>query len=174
MLGTPVKGRATGVAIVDRLAGLSARDGYAIFLLGAAPGVAKEAAQELARRHPGVRVVGTYAGSPSAQDWSDISERLEAARPDVLLVAYGAPRQDLWIREHSDALPGSVKVAMGVGGVFDYLSGRVPLAPVIWRRLGLEWLYRLIRQPWRWKRILRVFYFGILVLREVVRVKRKT
>src|SRR5207302_248944 len=167
LLGTPVKGRATGVAIVDRLAGLSAREGYSLFLLGAAPGIADEAAQELARRHPGVRIAGTYAGSPAAHDWPGISERLNAAQPDVLLVAYGAPRQDLWIREHRDALPGSVKVAMGVGGVFDYLSGSVPLAPAMWRRLGLEWLYRLIRQPWRWRRILRVFYFGILVLGEM-------
>lgn len=172
LLGTPVRGRATGVAIVDQLARLSARDGYSLFLLGAAPGVAEEAAQELARRHPGVKVVGTFAGSPSAHEWPDISERLEAAQPNVLLVAYGAPRQDLWIREHRDALPESIKVAMGVGGVFDYLSGRAPLAPRVWRRLGLEWLYRLIRQPWRWKRILRVFHFGLLVLWETV--KRET
>jgi N-acetylglucosaminyldiphosphoundecaprenol N-acetyl-beta-D-mannosaminyltransferase len=169
LLGRPVRGRATGVAIVERLAALSAEEGFGLFLLGAGPGVAEHAAQALTGRHPGVRVVGTYAGSPRAEDWPAISKRLHAAQPDALLVAYGAPKQDLWIREHHSELPASVKVAMGVGGVLDYLSGRVPLAPLLWRRLGLEWLYRLIRQPWRWRRILRVFAFGLLVLRETVR-----
>jgi N-acetylglucosaminyldiphosphoundecaprenol N-acetyl-beta-D-mannosaminyltransferase len=167
LLGTPVKGRATGVAIVNRLADLSAREGYRLFLLGAAPGIADEAARALARRYPGVRVAGTYAGSPHDRDLPEIVKRLEAAQPDVLLVAYGAPRQDLWIRRNRDALSGTVRVAMGVGGVFDYLSGRVPLAPPVMRRLGLEWLYRLARQPWRWRRILRVFLFAALVVIRV-------
>jgi N-acetylglucosaminyldiphosphoundecaprenol N-acetyl-beta-D-mannosaminyltransferase len=87
----------------------------------------------------------------------------------VLLVAFGAPRQDLWIAEHGKELPPSVKVAMGVGGVFDYLSGRVLLAPALVRRLGLEWLFRLIMQPWRWKRILQVLVFGLLVLWQAIR-----
>jgi N-acetylglucosaminyldiphosphoundecaprenol N-acetyl-beta-D-mannosaminyltransferase len=168
LLGRPLRGRATGVAIVDRLAALSAAEGYGLFLLGAAPGVADLAAQELDRRHPGVRVVGTYAGSPRNEDWPDIRERLHDAQPDVLLVAYGAPRQDLWIGQHRGALPASVKIAMGVGGVFDYMSGRVPLAPPVLRRLGLEWVYRLVRQPWRWRRILRVLAFGLLVVREAI------
>lgn len=168
LLGDRVRGRATGVGLVHRLAELSARGGYTLFLLGAAPGVAGEAAAALARRYPGVRVAGTYAGSPHEHDLPEILARLEAAQPDALLVAYGAPRQDLWIREHREALPGSVKLAMGVGGVFDYLSGRVPLAPGPMRRIGLEWLYRLYKQPWRWRRILRVFVFGALVAVEAL------
>lgn len=172
LLGTPVKGRATGVAIVERLAQLSAEKGHRLFMLGAAPGVAEEAAQVLSRRYAAVRIAGTYAGSPEQRDLPDILDRLAAAQPDILLVAYGAPRQDLWIRANRDALPSSVRVAMGVGGVFDYLSGRVPLAPPLLRRIGLEWLYRLARQPWRWRRILRVFWFAALVLREAV-VRRR-
>jgi N-acetylglucosaminyldiphosphoundecaprenol N-acetyl-beta-D-mannosaminyltransferase len=166
LLGRPVRGRATGVAMVERLAGLSAQHGYSLFLLGAAEGVAEEAAQALCRRFPGVHIAGTYAGSPHSRDLPAILARLSAAMPDVLLVAYGAPAQDLWIGRHRHLLPPSVKVAMGVGGVFDYLSGRVPLAPPIMRRLGLEWLFRLVNQPWRWRRILRVFAFGALVLKE--------
>lgn len=166
LTGGPFKGRATGVAIVDRLAALSAQQGYKLYLLGAAPGVAEEAAREMARRYPDVQIVGTYAGSPQDKDWPEIKQRIEAAQPDVLLVAYGAPRQDLWIRQHKDELPASVRVAMGVGGVFDYVSGRVPLAPAMWRRLGLEWLYRLVKQPWRWRRIMRVLVFGSIVLRK--------
>jgi N-acetylglucosaminyldiphosphoundecaprenol N-acetyl-beta-D-mannosaminyltransferase len=164
LLRRPFKGRATGVALVERLAQISASEGRSLFLLGAGPGVADEAAEALLRRCPGVRIAGTYGGSPRAEDWPEISARLEAARPDVLLVAYGAPRQDLWIHEHRGDLPRSIRLAMGVGGVFDYLSGRVPLAPLFMRRVGLEWLYRVIKQPWRWKRILRVFAFGALVL----------
>ena len=143
---------------------MSARKGYRLFLLGAGPGVASKAGQELARRYPGVCIVGTYPGSPADEDFEEISLTLERARPDVVLVAYGAPRQDQWINKHRSQFPESVRVAMGVGGVFDYLSGRVPLAPPLMRRLGLEWLYRLIKQPWRWRRILRVFQFGIIVM----------
>jgi N-acetylglucosaminyldiphosphoundecaprenol N-acetyl-beta-D-mannosaminyltransferase len=168
LLGRPFRGRATGVALVHHLAAISAREGYSLFLLGAAPGVAVEAAQVLAERYPGVVIAGTYAGSPRDEDWPAIVDRLEASQPDILLVAYGAPRQDLWIDAHRHELPGSIKLAMGVGGVFDYLSGRAPLAPPVVRRVGLEWLYRLITQPWRWRRILRVFAFGALVVRQAI------
>jgi N-acetylglucosaminyldiphosphoundecaprenol N-acetyl-beta-D-mannosaminyltransferase len=153
---------------------LSAKHGYRLFLLGAGPGVADDAAKELALRYPGVRVVGTYSGSPDDAHFEEIRTRLEQAQPQILLVAYGAPRQDMWIAQHGGGLPSSVRVAMGVGGVFDYLSGRVPLAPGIMRRAGLEWLYRVYKQPWRWKRILKVFQFGIIVvLTASVRVFRR-
>jgi N-acetylglucosaminyldiphosphoundecaprenol N-acetyl-beta-D-mannosaminyltransferase len=173
LLGARLRGRATGVGIVNRLGALSARHGHGIFLLGAGPGVGEKAARELERRYPGVRIAGTYAGSPHERDFEDIRARLEAARPNVLLVAYGAPAQDIWIRRNGEALPGSIKVAMGVGGVFDYLSGRVPLAPATWRRAGLEWLYRLVKQPWRWRRILRVFFFGALVVRKAISGRKR-
>ena len=168
LLGTPVRGRATGVALVERIAEISAREGHRIFFLGAQPGVAEEAAAELLRRYPGANIVGTYSGSPKDEDFPQIRSLLDDARPDVLLVAYGAPAQDLWIRAHRDDLPPGIRVAMGVGGVFDYLAGRVPLAPPVIRRLGLEWLYRLIKQPWRWRRILRVFAFGLLAVRAAL------
>jgi N-acetylglucosaminyldiphosphoundecaprenol N-acetyl-beta-D-mannosaminyltransferase len=168
LLRRPFKGRATGVALVGHLAELSAREGYSLFLLGAAVGVADEAARELERRYPGVKIAGMYSGSPRDEDWPDILSLLEDSEPDILLVAYGAPRQDLWIDAHKAEMPGSVRLAMGVGGVFDYLSGRARLAPPVVRRVGLEWLYRLATQPWRWKRILRVFAFGALVVRQAV------
>lgn len=163
LLRRPFKGRATGVALVGRLGALSAQNGHSLFLLGAAPGVAEEAAAVIQAKYPGARIAGTYAGSPDEAGWPDIRERLWATNPDALLVAYGAPKQDLWIAAHRDDLPSSIKLAMGVGGVFDYLSGRVQLAPPWIRRSGLEWLFRLIMQPWRWRRILRVFAFALLV-----------
>jgi N-acetylglucosaminyldiphosphoundecaprenol N-acetyl-beta-D-mannosaminyltransferase len=168
LLRRPFRGRATGVGIVDQLAALSAAGGYSLYLLGAAPGVAEKAAAALQQKHPGVTIAGTYSGSPHNNDWPHIRERLWATRPDILLVAFGAPKQDLWIAAHSIELPPSIKLAMGVGGVFDYLSGRVQLAPALIRRLGLEWLFRLIMQPWRWKRILQVLAFGFLVLWQLV------
>jgi N-acetylglucosaminyldiphosphoundecaprenol N-acetyl-beta-D-mannosaminyltransferase len=164
LLRRPFAGRATGVALVERLAAMSASGGWSLFLLGAAPGVADDAARVLARRYPGVQIAGTHPGSPRPEDWPEIERLLDAARPAVLLVAYGAPRQDLWIAEHRGEMPDSIRVAMGVGGVFDYLSGRAKLAPAPVRRVGMEWLYRLVTQPWRWRRIMRVFAFGALVL----------
>ncbi|HMQ32064.1 MAG TPA: WecB/TagA/CpsF family glycosyltransferase [Chloroflexaceae bacterium] len=151
-LGAPLRGRVTGVELTWRLAALSAGRGYRIFMLGAAPGVAEEAAAALRARHPSLQVAGCFAGSPAPRHEPFLRQLIAAARPDILLVAYGHPRQDLWIARNQPAL--QVPVAIGVGGVFDYLSGRVPRAPGWLRRLGLEWLYRLARQPARWRRIM--------------------
>ena len=150
--GTPLRGRVTGVALVERIADQAARRGWSLFLLGAAPGVAERAAAKLQRDHSSLRIAGCYAGSPRPADQPQIHALIRAAQPDVLLVAYGHPAQELWIARNQPEL--RVPVAIGVGGVFDYLAGTVPRAPALMRRLGLEWLYRLIKQPWRWRRIL--------------------
>ncbi len=113
--------------------------------------MADATATVLRQRFPGVVLGGTYAGSPRPEDEATIQALIAAAQPDVLLVAYGAPAQDLWIARNQPAL--RVPVAIGVGGSFDYLSGRVLRAPRWIRQLGLEWLFRLLRQPRRWKRI---------------------
>ena len=150
--GTPFRGRVTGVALAEQIAGLAAECGWSLFLLGAAPGVAERAAAALQRAHPALRIAGCYAGSPHPSDEPAIQERIAQARPDVLLVAYGHPAQELWIARNQPHL--QVPVAIGVGGVFDVLAGEVPRAPSWMRQAGLEWLYRLIKQPWRWRRIL--------------------
>lgn len=149
--GRRLRGRVTGVALVERIAAEAARAGWSLFLLGAAPGVAERAAAALQARHPGLHIAGCYAGSPRPADEPGIRVLVAEARPDVLLVAYGHPAQDLWIARNQAAL--GVPVAIGVGGVFDYLAGVVPRAPAWMRWIGLEWLYRLIRQPSRWRRI---------------------
>jgi N-acetylglucosaminyldiphosphoundecaprenol N-acetyl-beta-D-mannosaminyltransferase len=149
--GTPFRGRVTGVELVQHVAAAAAERGWSLFLLGAAPGVAEQAAAALVRAHGSLRIAGCFAGSPQPSDEPTIRERIAAAKPDVLLVAYGHPAQDLWIARNQPLL--RVPVAIGVGGVFDYLAGVVPRAPAWLRRLGLEWLYRLVRQPWRWRRI---------------------
>jgi N-acetylglucosaminyldiphosphoundecaprenol N-acetyl-beta-D-mannosaminyltransferase len=149
--GTPFRGRVTGVELIGRIAVEAARRGWSLFLLGAAPGVAEQAAAELARRSPGLLIAGCYAGTPRPDDEQHIRALILEARPDVLLVAYGHPAQDLWIARNQPHI--RVPVAIGVGGAFDYLAGVVPRAPRWMRRAGLEWMYRLARQPRRWRRI---------------------
>ncbi|WP_298406727.1 WecB/TagA/CpsF family glycosyltransferase [uncultured Chloroflexus sp.] len=151
-LGTPLRGRVTGVELTQRLAQLAAERGYRIFLLGAGPGVAEAAAAVLLQRWPGLQIAGCYAGSPAPEADEQQRKIIAAARPDILLVAYGHPRQELWIARNQPFV--QVPLAMGVGGTFDYLAGRVPRAPQVIRRLGLEWAFRLAVQPARWRRII--------------------
>ncbi|MEI7772693.1 MAG: WecB/TagA/CpsF family glycosyltransferase [Chloroflexales bacterium] len=150
-LGSPLRGRVTGVELTLRLADLAAARGYRMFLLGAAPGVAAATAAVLQARCPGLIIAGAYAGSPQPRHEPFLRQMIAAARPQILLVAYGHPQQDLWIARNQPTL--QVPLAIGVGGTFDYLSGRVPRAPALIRRIGMEWAYRLARQPGRWRRI---------------------
>ena len=161
-LGRPLRERVAGVDLAEALAARAAREGWRLFLLGAAPGVADRVASVLAARYPGLTVAGTHAGSPRREEEDDIVRRVWEARADVLLVAYGAPAQDLWLARNL-ARTGA-KVGVGVGGAFDYIAGVVPRAPRWMRRAGLEWLYRLIRQPWRWRRQRVLPLYALLVL----------
>lgn len=151
-LGRPIPERVPGVDLVVRLAQLSARKGYRMYFLGAMPGVAAQAAAVLQERFPGAVIAGSYPGSPRIEENAAIVQRIQAQNPDILFVAFGAPAQDLWIARNLEAL--RVPVCMGVGGSFDYIAGVRPLAPQWMRNLGLEWFYRLITQPWRWRRML--------------------
>jgi N-acetylglucosaminyldiphosphoundecaprenol N-acetyl-beta-D-mannosaminyltransferase len=162
-LGKPIAGRVTGTDMLPLLAQRCSLSGYRLFLLGAAPGVAEMAAARLQALAPGLQIAGTYAGSPALAEEDAIIERIRSAGADVLCVAYGAPAQDLWIYRNLPRLP--VALAMGVGGAFDFLAGRQVRAPRIIQRTGMEWLYRLYREPSRWRRILvAVPIFAISVL----------
>jgi N-acetylglucosaminyldiphosphoundecaprenol N-acetyl-beta-D-mannosaminyltransferase len=162
--GVRLAERVTGSDGVYRIAERAAAQGWRVYFLGAAPGVAELAAQRLQARYPGLLVAGAYAGSPHDADWPAIRARLAAAQPDILLVAYGHPAQELWIDRHRAELPAAV--AMGVGGAFDFVAGVAVRAPRWLQRLGLEWLHRLIRQPWRWRRMRKLPLFALLVLRQ--------
>ena len=162
ILGQRLRERVAGSDLLPMIAGLSARHGHRLFLLGAMPGVAERAAAVLRRDYPGVSIVGTMAGSPDPEDEEGIVTAVIDARADVLFVAYGAPRQDLWIHRTLDRL--GVPVCMGVGGAFDYVAGVTPRAPLWLRESGLEWLYRLMRQPWRWRRMLVLPRFACRVI----------
>ncbi|MGH2460132.1 MAG: WecB/TagA/CpsF family glycosyltransferase [Chloroflexota bacterium] len=168
LLGTPLREQVAGTDLADRLAGLCSREGYRLFFLGAAPGVAEQAARYLAARYPGLMVAGTFAGSPDpAADAATRARLREAGRIDVLFVAYGGEKQEAWLDRNQAAL--GIPLAIGVGGALDFFSGRVPRAPVVMRRLGLDWLFRLIVQPWRWRRQLALPRFVIAVAYEGVR-----
>jgi len=161
-LKTPLVERVTGSDGILALSEAAAAHGWSLYLLGAAEGVAEDAARILQTTFPGLHIAGTYAGSPAPEEEDAIVERINAVQPDVLLVAYGAPRQDKWIARNLPRL--QVRMAMGVGGSLDFVAGRVPRAPQWMRRYGLEWLYRLYKQPWRIRRMLRLPLFVILVL----------
>lgn len=157
--------RVTGVdCVTTLLAGLSSD--HPVFLLGAGEGVVEDAAKVLQQTNPQLRIAGTFAGSPAPEQAEDIVRRINAASPHLLLVAYGAPSQDLWIALHLNELS-SVRVAMGVGGTFDFIAGKRARAPTLLRSLGLEWLWRVIVEP---RRIMRIFnaviVFPLLVIRH--------
>ena len=162
-LGQPLPERVTGSDGVPLIAQRAARAGWSLYLLGAGPGVAEKAAIRLIEQNPGLQIAGTYAGSPAPEEEETIIARVNASDADILLVAYGAPRQDQWIARNRDRL--DVHVAMGVGGTFDFIAGVIPRAPRWMRQVALEWLYRLYTQPWRWRRMLRLPYFVWAVLR---------
>ncbi|MDM8519258.1 WecB/TagA/CpsF family glycosyltransferase [Anaerolineales bacterium HSG6] len=165
-LGQPaVPERVAGSDLVVRLAELSHQHGYRIYFLGAWEGVAEQAIAVLKQRCPNLQVAGFFAGSPRLEDNEAIVERILPTRPDILLVAYGAPKQDKWIARNQARL--QIPVAIGVGGSFDFIAGTVSRAPEWVQRLNLEWLHRLIKEPWRWRRIWNaVPRFSWLILRS--------
>jgi N-acetylglucosaminyldiphosphoundecaprenol N-acetyl-beta-D-mannosaminyltransferase len=161
-LERPLPERIPGVDLVEQLAALSSERGYRLFFLGAMPGVADKAVRVLRDCHPGLVLAGTHSGSPRAEDEAAIVELVRAAHPHVLFVAYGAPAQDHWIARNLDRL--EVPVCIGVGGSFDYIAGVHQRAPHWMRQLGLEWLHRLVTQPWRWRRMMALPRFAWQVL----------
>ncbi len=164
---TPLPERVPGSDLVVRLAELSHQKGYRIYFLGAWEGVAEKAIERLRARYPKLNVAGCYAGSPALEENEAIIERILPTQPDILLVAYGAPKQDKWIARNLERL--QIPVCIGVGGSFDFLAGTAKRAPKWMQNLHLEWLHRLIMQPWRWRRIWNaVVYFSWLVLRSRV------
>ncbi len=155
-LGCRIKGlrlvsNLNGTDLFPRLCQRAADRGASLFLLGARPGVAAAAAENMQRRIPALRIAGTHHGYFEADETQAVVETINRSGADILLVAMGAPRQEAWLAEHADAL--SVPVRMGVGGLFDFYSGRVKRAPVWVREIGMEWVWRILMEPRRmWRR----------------------
>jgi N-acetylglucosaminyldiphosphoundecaprenol N-acetyl-beta-D-mannosaminyltransferase len=149
LLNCPLRERVCGVDLVPRLAELAVRRGYRIFLLGAKESVSKKAAEKLQEKYPGLEICGYSPPVSPLEDMNheQILRRIEAARPDILLVAFGNPKQEKWIAMHRDRL--TVPVCLGIGGTLDFIAGAVPRAPKWMHGVGLEWLYRCSREPVR-------------------------
>jgi len=168
LAGDRLRAHVQGTDLVLMLADESAARGERWFLLGGFGQVAERAAAALSARFPGLVIAGALSGSPLPSDDEAMRARIRAAgRVDVLLVAYGAPKQEDWLDRNLAEL--RIPVGIGVGGVFNYLSGEAVRAPGWVRRIHLEWLHRLITQPWRWRRQLALPAFGALALAHAVR-----
>lgn len=155
--------RVPGSLLVYELLPLCQENNYKLFFLGAAPGVAEKAAENARAQYPGLQI--SWSGAdPTPEGTKEALEMITNFSPDILLVAYGAPTQDLWISQNRSSL--HVPVMMGVGGTLDFLAGVASRPPHFVHQVGLEWLYRLIKQPWRWRRQLRLPVFLYLVFAE--------
>ncbi len=163
-LGDPVPERVAGIDLMAGLLELSSRRGFRVFLLGSGPGVAEEAARRLQKAYPGLSVVGVQHGYFRPEEEDRVIEAIRAARPHILLVGMGAPKQEIWLARNLERL--GVPVCLGVGGSLDVWAGRARRAPPWMRRANLEWLYRLYREPRRATRMLALPRFAWAVVRE--------
>jgi N-acetylglucosaminyldiphosphoundecaprenol N-acetyl-beta-D-mannosaminyltransferase len=145
--------RVTGTDLVYRISKFCEQKNCSIYLLGAKEGIAKIAALRLKQQFPNLKIAGTFSGKSESDADQKTLAIIDYARPDILFVAFGAPKQEKWIARNLDKLE-TVKIAMGVGGAFDFITGKVKRAPIFFQKLGLEWLWRVIHEPWRISRIL--------------------
>jgi len=168
LLRRPLKERVTGIDFMIKLASLCERKKLRVFLLGSSPGIAEGAGDRLKQMYPGINVVGTYYGYFSKEEEAGVIENISSLKPDVVFVGMGSPAQELWASGNLRKLGASI--VMTVGGSMDVLSGKTRRAPGIFRSMCLEWLYRLIREPWRIGRqaalvkfVLRVIYTRLFI-----------
>lgn len=162
ILGTPIYKRASGYDISLKLFESLAGNGKSFYLFGAAPKVAETAKEKLLEKFPGLIISGTHDGYFDAEEEYRIIEDINLKQPDVLFVCLGSPKQEKWIFDNKDKL--NVKVAMGLGGCLDVYAGNVKRAPDIFIKFGLEWFYRLIKEPKRFFRMLALPKFMIKVI----------
>lgn len=165
ILKTPLKEKVSGVDFAERLAALLEAEGKSLYLLGGKPGVAELAAGKLRERYPGLKICGIADGY--FQDENLILENIRKAEPAVLFVCLGSPKQERFMQDHIHDLKGCLMA--GLGGTLDSFAGTVKRAPEWMQKLGLEWFYRLIREPRRFKRQLRLPKFVFAVLGKRIR-----
>jgi len=161
--------RVPGADLMPAICDLSARKGYKVFLLGGEDKVNEKAAIALAEQYKGLRIAGRHSGYFKDSEIGRIIEDINTSKAQVLFVALGSPKQELWMRQHLKDT--SVKVCVGVGGTFDVLAGKVKRAPSVFRRIHLEWLYRLISKPSRIFRQVALPKFLFAVLKEKMMYK---
>ena len=140
-------GRVPGADLMQSLCARSPVTGHRIFIFGASEEVNRGAVEELERRHPGIRIVGRANGYLPKEKMGELVKRINASGADILFVALGSPRQEMWVQEYLPYL--NIKIVQGIGGTLDTITGRVKRAPKLFQDIGLEWFYRLLSQPTR-------------------------
>jgi len=158
LMGYREAARVTGIDFCEGMVARCAREDVPVFFYGAAEGVANDAARELQQRFPGLKVAGIANGFVPPERQDELVNTIATSGAEVLLVALGSPRQELWMNKNLGRL-GGVRIVQGVGGSFDVFSGRLKRAPKAWQNAGLEWLYRLLAQPSRLPRYFRLRKF---------------
>ena len=165
LLKTPLKQKVAGVDFADRLLSILESTGGGLYLLGSKPGIAELAAQKMCEKHPKLHICGMADGY--FKDEAAVIEKINAAKPDVLFVCLGAPKQEIFMKKHLDEL--SVRLMIGLGGTLDSFAGTVKRAPKWMIRCNLEWLYRLIKEPKRFGRMLRLPKYLFAVIQKRIR-----
>lgn len=169
LLGQPLPGRVTGFDMFMQILEAANEHGYSLYLFGAKDVVLEKTIAKINEKFPNVKIVGSHHGY---FDWENntIAEEIKRLKPDFVFLALGFPRQEKWIAENIDQFQSGIY--MGVGGSFDVLAGEVKRAPLVWQKLNVEWLYRLIQQPARWRRMLALpIFMGKVVKQKVKGVK---
>ncbi len=169
LLKTPVKEKVAGVELAEHLLRYSAEKGKRVYFLGAKPGVAEAAKEKLVQKYPDLHVAGLHDGYFKPEDEGEIIEEINGLDIDMLFVCLGAPRQETWMAENRARL--KVGVMLGLGGSLDVFAGAVKRAPRWMIRLGLEWLYRICKEPWRLKRVMELPFFLMSIKRRAKKMK---
>ncbi|MEW6234828.1 MAG: WecB/TagA/CpsF family glycosyltransferase [Candidatus Omnitrophota bacterium] len=169
-MGTPLLDNVNGTDLFPRLCPLLQESSFRVFLLGAELGVAQKMAEEICKNYPGLAISGWHHGYFSPQEEEEVIQKIRAVKTDLLLAALGVPKQEKWLDEHLHKT--GARVGIGVGGLFDFYSNRIPRAPRWMRKMGLEWLYRLYREPKRlWRRyVLGNGYFLLLLVAAYLKI----
>jgi N-acetylglucosaminyldiphosphoundecaprenol N-acetyl-beta-D-mannosaminyltransferase len=161
-LGFTVQEQIPGVDFADNLCRIAAGHGWSFYFFGGRPGVASRAAECMCKKYPGLKVRGCRSGYFRREENDAICVEIRESGAQILLIALGSPKQEYWFADNMEKLGGVV--GMGVGGSFDVMSGRLRRAPAVWRELRLEWLFRTIQEPSRWRRITKLPLFAALVI----------
>lgn len=161
ILGFPLPERVSGFDLANELLKASAPLKKSVYLFGSKPGVAEKAAEKIVSLYPGIEIAGVADGYFDAEKEAKIIDDINEKSPDILFVCLGFPKQEFWIDAHSDL---NAKIAMGLGGSLDVFAGTVKRAPKFFQKFGIEWLYRLIKQPSRFMRMLALPIFGFTVI----------
>lgn len=170
LVGSPIQERIPGVEFTEHLCKRAACEGWSVWLLGGEPGIADKAADVLCSKYPGLTIAGTQDGFFKQEDTESVCKRIQESGAKILFAGLGVPKQEYWLDSNLKST-GAI-VGMGIGGSMDVLSGKLTRAPKIWQKFGMEWLYRLLQEPWRWRRMSKLPVFVLCLFLTVLHIDR--